>query len=415
MKNFNDIIKEAKRISLTDKERAVARERVHAFVASHPVGNSVRKTDEKRLIDRRENIPSPYGGVPSLYGPLSFNRKKLMPIALILALLVGGGTSFAAEQALPGDTLYPVKVNINEEVRSFVALKAESKAAWDVRRAERRLEEAEKLLSDRGLTDEERAKLEERIAKYSEKVEKRTQNMEAHIASQTLSNLEVTLETHEDILEKIKEKREDRREMVEHILEKVREHAQKAEEKRDKSDDDVERDGTPQSAAEERRTATQNKIAEVEKFIARHATTTATSTSPTVDTSTLVAAQAKIAVAKAKVVEGDAHLTAGEYGKAFLSFAQAHRLAQEAKIIVIAGADFRIEFRFSDDDGDGRKSDDKNGSGHMRERGEESSRERKGENSGEASLHSDLEIELKSDDDAVRIEGTSNGGVRIGL
>src|SRR5262245_19259786 len=41
-----------------------------------------------------------------------------MPVFAVIAIiaLLGGGTSFAAQGALPGDTLYPIKVNVNEKI-----------------------------------------------------------------------------------------------------------------------------------------------------------------------------------------------------------------------------------------------------------------------------------------------------------
>ena len=38
------------------------------------------------------------------------------PLILIIILIIGGGASFAAEQAVPGNLLYPVKISINEKV-----------------------------------------------------------------------------------------------------------------------------------------------------------------------------------------------------------------------------------------------------------------------------------------------------------
>ena len=65
-----------------------------------------------------------------------------MPIILILALMFGGGgISYAAEGAVPGDALYPIKVSVNEEVRDLVAFSPEAKADWETRRLERRLAE----------------------------------------------------------------------------------------------------------------------------------------------------------------------------------------------------------------------------------------------------------------------------------
>ncbi len=69
--------------------------------------------------------------------------------ALVLAIfLVGAGSSgvsYAAGDALPGEFLYPVKLNINEPIRSQFAFKDESKVEFAMKLAERRIDELHKL------------------------------------------------------------------------------------------------------------------------------------------------------------------------------------------------------------------------------------------------------------------------------
>lgn len=82
-------------------------------------------------------------------------------IATILILLaLGGGVSAIAETSLPGDVLYPIKVNVNEEVRAGLAFSNEADARFDIRRAERRLEEAHKLALKGEFNAEAKSKIE---------------------------------------------------------------------------------------------------------------------------------------------------------------------------------------------------------------------------------------------------------------
>ena len=76
-----------------------------------------------------------------------------MPALLALLLLIGGGVTLVAEQSIPGDFLYPVKINFNEEVRSLLAVTDQDEARWQTEAAERRLSEAE-TLTERGVLDE---------------------------------------------------------------------------------------------------------------------------------------------------------------------------------------------------------------------------------------------------------------------
>lgn len=78
-----------------------------------------------------------------------------MPIALLLLLLIGGGTGVVAENSLPGDTLYPIKININEKLESALALTAKAEAKVSVHQAAKRLVEAEKLKEKGSLSAEQ--------------------------------------------------------------------------------------------------------------------------------------------------------------------------------------------------------------------------------------------------------------------
>lgn len=75
-----------------------------------------------------------------------------MPLALLLLLIVGGGTGVVAEKALPGDVLYPVKIHVNENIQSALAVTAQGDAEVAIKQATRRLEEVEKLKAVVGTT-----------------------------------------------------------------------------------------------------------------------------------------------------------------------------------------------------------------------------------------------------------------------
>ena len=68
--------------------------------------------------------------------------------ALVLVLVGGTGISYAAENALPGDSLYSVKTYVNEPVRVALATNAEAKAEVQIELAERRIDEAATLAAE---------------------------------------------------------------------------------------------------------------------------------------------------------------------------------------------------------------------------------------------------------------------------
>jgi len=75
----------------------------------------------------------------------------LRPVAaaLVLALFVSSaGISYAAEGALPGDFLYPVKIHLNEPVRGALAVSTSAKAEWAANVAGTRVQEAATLAAE---------------------------------------------------------------------------------------------------------------------------------------------------------------------------------------------------------------------------------------------------------------------------
>ncbi|HEY4505052.1 MAG TPA: DUF5667 domain-containing protein [Candidatus Paceibacterota bacterium] len=101
---------------------------------------------------------------------------KYMPIALLLIVILGGGTSLAAERSLPGDALYGVKTGVNENVRGFFTVGAGAEANWEARLVERRLEEGNKLEAK----DEFDAEVEQKLAN---EVEIHVAKSQEHIAT----------------------------------------------------------------------------------------------------------------------------------------------------------------------------------------------------------------------------------------
>src|SRR3989344_3980955 len=106
--------------------------------------------DEKREVFARIThsglVRSPW----TVYTLGVFSRRHawMSGAAIFLIILAtGGGLVSAAEGSLPGDLLYPVKVSVTEPVRDAFAKAPEAKAEWQVRKAARRMQEAETLAS----------------------------------------------------------------------------------------------------------------------------------------------------------------------------------------------------------------------------------------------------------------------------
>jgi len=130
-----------KKASLTPEAKLRMREELAAFADLH----AVRMEGNERSIGEMQSI-----SVFALF--TNYSTARIMKATLLIALMVGlgGGTSLAAQNTVPGDLLYPVKVHVNENVQSAFAFDANAKANLELALLQERMEEA-KRLSDEGL------------------------------------------------------------------------------------------------------------------------------------------------------------------------------------------------------------------------------------------------------------------------
>lgn len=156
MKKFAEQLKKkSESLRLSAYERDELRERLLSYMEYHPLPQDMQTV-----------------GVRA-------NRRKTRVLVFIDGWLVGRFAGVAAmlllvivpvmaEDALPGDTLYPIKVRFNEELRGAMVSSPYQKVEWETERLERRLEEAD-LLADTGrLTPQAEADVAEAIKHHSE-------------------------------------------------------------------------------------------------------------------------------------------------------------------------------------------------------------------------------------------------------
>jgi len=207
--NNEDIIKsfiEAKNMTLTRGEKIGIRQFLLEVIRENPV--------------RKEVLAS------LQYQRPIFNL-VFRPISLILlGVLSFAGISLAAGNSLPGDFLYPLKVNVNEEVKGLLTLGEEAKVDFEVERLTNRLEEAEKLALAGRLDEETKAKIESDFEKHSEKVDEKIGEFESQenfrVASDLSAGFESALKAHEKALNKIAQEKKE----IDSIFAKTKEKAQ---------------------------------------------------------------------------------------------------------------------------------------------------------------------------------------------
>ncbi|MFZ2189600.1 MAG: DUF5667 domain-containing protein [Candidatus Magasanikiibacteriota bacterium] len=276
---------------------------------------------------------------------LLFTNHKHMIVGLLIAaiLAMGGGTAVAAENTLPGDWLYPVKVSINEEVREALSISPEAKVAWENRRAERRLEEVEKLSSEGKLTTSTSAMLANKFEEFSKKADERLQKLQdaGKLTEEQVQNLkanfEVAVKAHDEVLSRIRDREEDREKMKD-VVKSLHEQASSTIKDRLEHEWDLIENGnttTLSNVAENRKNAAQNKITEVQKFIDNN--------TDKVSVENKAEANKKLSEATALVAEGDTLVVEQKFGEAIMKYSEAHRKAQEAQMYMTTR--FRMERR----------------------------------------------------------------------
>jgi len=185
-----------KQIKLKRKEKAFIEERLLLFMKANPI-----------LIKSPYSIKSPYLSIKMIRNIA--NPIKILALALILALTTGSGFAYAAENALPGNILYSIKTNINEEVRGLFLGSSEKKMVWEIEKTERRMEEAAELVITNKMTTKTSEEIKTRIDQHTKKISKEIKeikNENPETALEISSQLESSINAHNTMLLAVKEK-----------------------------------------------------------------------------------------------------------------------------------------------------------------------------------------------------------------
>ena len=125
------------------------------------------------------------------------SRLKMTPmpiIAILITVFVGAGTSFAAQGAVPGDFLYPVKTEVNENVRAAFAVGANAEAELQADLLEERLAEAAKLQAEGRLTSERAVVVANKIKTQAQIVSDASAKSDAAVATNINERVNLALQ-----------------------------------------------------------------------------------------------------------------------------------------------------------------------------------------------------------------------------
>ena len=166
-----------------------------------------RKANFRRILESRVSEESSALPARSLFTSLgrSIRPAPALALAIIITLVgSGSGVSFAAHNAIPGETLYGVKL-ATEQIRVAVTPSKKAKAELHLQFASRRLEEIERLIEQNGSAH---AVVSEALARYENELDESealaTQN--PTVAQAITPIIGETTESHKRVLKRVAQK-----------------------------------------------------------------------------------------------------------------------------------------------------------------------------------------------------------------
>lgn len=302
---------------LSANERIQMRNVLRSVMAENPM----RSAD--RFVPRYEHYLS------------FFNSSVLRPVGFAFAfvLVVGIGTSYAAETALPGDPLYAIKVGVTEPLQGILNVSPVARAVWDTELLSRRLEEAATLASKGGLNDSNRASIESQIALRANDVslsvgKLKESEMGVVAAASVESDLEASLVGHERVLTGLSIDLPNEAPAIAPLLQKVRVQAEAANSKRKATEYDVstKSESTVRSAAENQQKNARDKVKQVRALTA----------SKRLQASTTAEASSSAKEIDDAISVGDAKFKEGKFGEALNTFQATIRAAKAVEVNLVA-------------------------------------------------------------------------------
>lgn len=138
--------------------------------------------------------------------PVSSNLFRFAVAGLVLILLSTSTVSYAAERALPGDSLYPIKIHVNENIARALAQSPVARAEVEAELAARRVDELHELAQENRLTPETSASLEddfiehvERVAVETEKIHKQDKDGGRNAAKRIADTIDERVQKLDDV------------------------------------------------------------------------------------------------------------------------------------------------------------------------------------------------------------------------
>ncbi len=158
-KDFQGLFAKAQEIELTSAEKTKGYDAFHLFIAKNPPkpALSIHHYLVKLFISAKEKYTT-------LCAFTKQNHLAHAAMVACLILILLAAPAYAAQNALPGDVLYPIKIGINENIEAVIVFDKEEKARIAVKHALERAEEIELLAAQGRINAAREATAHARIA-----------------------------------------------------------------------------------------------------------------------------------------------------------------------------------------------------------------------------------------------------------
>lgn len=314
-KYLKKLIKEAKNLQLKKEDKLRIRKNLYSFMRENPLP------------------PTPALTFGQIF------KKHAIAFSIVILLVSGSGISFAAEGSAPGNILYPVK-KANERMLSSLILSEEFQANWELKKAERRLVEAEKLASQAELEEDKIASIENDFEEHARTINERIAELQLdnkfREAAELSSDFETSLKAHDKILTRIIKSKTNAISGAEPLAFNVRAKSNVAERARITSEDNVlsapaDEEKTDDNTIEGRTNKAENRILKIHRLLNK--------LSPFLAENIREKTLNQIEFVDELMMQAQDYITQGEFGKAFIILQQANRISGELEIILSAGED----------------------------------------------------------------------------
>lgn len=272
-----------------------------------------------------------------------YSRSVWVGALSLVIILSGAATASASQVALPGDTLYPVKVGVVEKVKAAFARTDEAKAELALDQLEKRMDEGVELAAHDSLDSTAETKLDNLMAEHAEKFKTNLEKISAddeEKAAELNSRYQAIIYVHNQALQNLSDKSK----LNDSLDEQSDEAAQVSAELEDKAANGEQ----PSVTVQNKINAANNVIREAQNFINQKAVSFGVSA----DSKT--AAQAQLASAQNLITQANAQLVAKNYKQAVSLANQAIRAAQESKSTIKINFNLKVEVNNSGNSSSGQ-------------------------------------------------------------